>query len=76
MQPHGAGVFTSMKSGYVLHVCHLRPHSRGSVKLASSDPFAAPKITANYFAKEHELNALVRGIRICRDILNQPAMAA
>lgn len=76
MQPHGAGVFTSMKSGYVLHVCHLRPHSRGSVKLASSDPFAAPKITANYFAKEHELNALVRGIRICRNILNQPAMAA
>lgn len=76
MEPHGDGLFTSMKSGYVLHVCHLRPDSRGSVKLASNDPFAAPKIEANYFEKEKELNALVKGVRLCRDILNQPAMAA
>jgi choline dehydrogenase-like flavoprotein len=76
MEPHGEGLFTSMKSGYVLHVCHLRPESRGSVKLASNDPFAAPEITANYFEKDKELNALVKGVRLCRDILNQPAMAA
>lgn len=37
--------------------------------------FAAPKIEANYFAEEKELNALVKGVRICREILNQPAMA-
>src|SRR5690554_3005574 len=74
MQPHGEGLFTTMKSGYVLHVCHLRPESRGSVKLASNDPFAAPKIEANYFAEEKELDALVKGVRICRDILNQPAL--
>lgn len=76
MKPHGEGIFTSMRSGYVLHVCHLRPDSRGSVKLASSDPFTAPKISANYFQKEKELNALVKGVRLCRNILNQPAMAA
>ena len=52
----------------------LRPESRGSVKLASNDPFAAPKIEANYFAEEKELDALVKGVRICRDILNQPAL--
>ena len=75
MDPHGEGLFTPMKSGYVLHVCHVRPESRGSVTLASNDPFAAPKITANYFDKEKELEALVKGVRICRDILNQPAMA-
>ena len=74
MQPHGEGLFTTMKSGYVLHVCHLRPESRGSVKLASNDPFSAPKIEANYFAEEKELDALVKGVRICRDILNQPAL--
>lgn len=76
MQPHGEGLFTPMRSGYVLHVCHLRPQSRGSVKLASNDPFAPPRITANYFAKDKELNALVKGVRLCRTILNQPAMAA
>ena len=75
MEPHGEGLMASMKSGYVLHVCHLRPESRGSVKLSSNDPFAAPKIEANYFEQEKELNALVKGVRICRDILNQPAMA-
>lgn len=75
MNPHGDGLFTPMKGGYVLHVCHMRPQSRGSVKLASNDPFAAPKIFANYFEKEKELDALVKGVKICRDILNQPAMA-
>src|SRR5690606_41793040 len=34
------------------------------------------KIEANYFAKEQELNALVKGVRICREILNQSAMTA
>lgn len=76
MQPHGEGLLTSMRSGYVLHVCHLRPASRGSVRLANNDPFAAPWINANYFEQDKELNALVKGVRICRDILNQPAMAA
>lgn len=75
MQPHGEGLTTSMRSGYVLHVCHLRPESRGRVTLASNDPFAAPRIEANYFEKEKELDALVKGVRLCRDILNQPAMA-
>ncbi|GAA5141688.1 GMC family oxidoreductase [Thalassotalea piscium] len=75
MQPHGEGLFTSMKSGYVLHVCHLRPESRGKVKLASKDPFVAPIIEANYFEKEKELNALVKGVKLCRNILNQPALA-
>lgn len=75
MNPHGEGLFTTMRGGYVLHVCHLRPESRGRVKLASNDPFAAPIIEANYFEKEKELDALVKGVRICRDILNQPALA-
>lgn len=74
MNPHGEGLFTPMKGGYVLHVCHMRPESRGRVRLASNDPFAAPIIEANYFEKEKELNALVKGVRICRDILNQAAM--
>lgn len=76
MLPHGDGLFTPMRAGFVLHVCHLRPESRGKVLLRSSDPFAAPMIQANYFEKEKELKALVRGIRLCRDILSQPALKA
>ncbi|WP_417539641.1 GMC family oxidoreductase [Marinobacter sp.] len=74
MQPHGRGLFTSMRAGFVLHICHLRPESRGRVLLRSADPFAAPVIQANYLEQKKELDALVRGIRLGRDILSQPAM--
>lgn len=75
MLPHGSGLTTSMKPGFVLHICHLRPESRGQVRLVSSDPFADPLIHANYFEKEKELNALVNGVRLGREILAQAAMA-
>ncbi|MBN8462212.1 MAG: hypothetical protein J0M01_05270, partial [Dechloromonas sp.] len=76
MQPHGRGLFTAMRAGFVLHICHLRPQSRGRVTLCSADPFAAPVIHAGYFTKEKELDALVRGVRLGREILAQPAMKA
>ena len=76
MQPHGRGLSTSMRSGFVLHICHLRPESRGKVMLRSADPFAAPIIHAAYFQQEKELNALVRGVRLARQILSQPALRA
>lgn len=76
MLPHGSGLFTPMRSGFVLHVCHLRPDSRGRVTLKSADPFDDAAIHANYFAQRKELDALVRGVKICRDILSQPAMQA
>lgn len=74
MQPHGRGLLTPARFGFVLHLCHLRPQSRGRVLLRSADPFDAPRIEANYFAGERELAALVKGLRIGRDILAQPAM--
>lgn len=74
MQPHGRGLFTSMLPGFVLHICHLRPESRGRVTLRSADPFADPVIHAGYFNQEKELNALVKGVRLGREILAQAAM--
>jgi choline dehydrogenase-like flavoprotein len=76
MLPHGHGLFTSMRSGFVLHICHLRPQSRGRVSLRNADPFAAPIIHANYFSADKELDALVNGVRLGRQILAQPAMQA
>jgi len=75
MNPHGEGMAMSLRSGYVLHICHLRPKSRGRVLLQSADPFAAPEIQANYFAEDEELEALVKGVKIGRDILRQAALA-
>ncbi len=74
MQPHGQGLFTPSKFGFVLHVCHMRPKSRGRITLKSADPFDPPVIEPNYFDDETELDALVKGVKIVRRILAQPAM--
>ena len=74
MQPHGRGLFTPMRAGFVLHICHLRPQSRGRVTLRNADPYAAPVIHAGYFEHDRELDALVRGVRLGRQILARPAM--
>jgi len=74
MQAHGKGLLTTSRFGYVLHVCHLRPKSRGSILLKSANPFDAPEINANYLVAEAERKALLNGVKIGRGILSQPAM--
>jgi choline dehydrogenase-like flavoprotein len=61
--------------GYSCHVCLLRPKSRGSLALASADPLAAPLIDPNFLAERDDVDRLVRGFKIMRGILGQPALA-
>jgi choline dehydrogenase-like flavoprotein len=61
--------------GYSCHVCLLQPKSRGSLTLASADPFAAPRIDPNFLAERDDVDALVRGFKAMRRILAQPALA-
>jgi choline dehydrogenase-like flavoprotein len=61
--------------GYSSHVCLLRPLSRGSVTLADRDPMAAPLIDPNFFDHPDDMQRLIRGFRLMRDIMNQPALA-
>ena len=75
MFPHGTKPLTPSKAGFVLHVCHMRPKSRGNIKLKSNNPLDAPIINANYFDNEFELDALVKGVKIAREILSQPAFS-
>ncbi len=74
MEPHGRDLGMALRPGYVLHICHLRPESRGRIRLRSKDPFEAPAIEANYFSSNRELEALVKGLKLCRRILAQQAM--
>lgn len=59
--------------GYAVRICLLRPHSRGSVSLASSDPYAKPRIQPMYFSERRDLERLRRAIGIGRTILAQVA---
>jgi choline dehydrogenase-like flavoprotein len=61
--------------GYSCHVCLLRPKSRGSLALASADPLAAPLIDPNFLAERDDVDRLVRGFKIMRGVLGQPALA-
>jgi choline dehydrogenase-like flavoprotein len=70
---HGRG--TVFGHGYSCHVCLLRPMSRGSVSLASKDPMDAPLIDPNFLGVRDDVERLMRGFRIMRNVLQQPAMA-
>jgi choline dehydrogenase-like flavoprotein len=61
--------------GYSSHVCLLRPKSRGSVRLASADPMARPLIDPNFLGDQDDADRLVRGVKLMRKILQQPALA-
>jgi choline dehydrogenase-like flavoprotein len=66
---------TAFGLGYSCHVCLLRPDSRGSIRLASSDPLAQPLIDPNFLAERTDIERMVRGFRITRNILSQGALA-
>ncbi len=61
--------------GYSCHVCLLRPLSRGSVTLASADPLAPPLVDPNFLAEPDDLARMVRGFKLMRNLLQQPALA-
>jgi choline dehydrogenase len=60
---------------FTASVCNLRPESRGSVRIASADPFAPPVIAPNYLATEADRQVAVEAVRVTRAIVAQPALA-
>ncbi|WP_049104131.1 GMC family oxidoreductase, partial [Burkholderia cenocepacia] len=62
--------------GYSLHVCALRPFSRGTVALASGDARDAPLIDPRFFSDSRDLDLLVRGAQAMRRILSQAPLAS
>jgi choline dehydrogenase len=61
-------------SGFTASVCQLRPESRGSLRIGSADPAAAPEIRINYLATETDRAAFIEGLKILRGILAAPAL--
>ena len=49
-----AGVAAMKNPGVTLNSAFLRPRSRGTVRLASADPTAAPLIDPNYWADPYD----------------------
>lgn len=70
-----AGVVAMPEGGVTLNSCYLRPRSRGSVRLASSDPAKAPLIDPNYCADPIDREMSIRGLKLTQEILGQDALA-
>ena len=62
--------------GYTLHVCQLRPRSRGCITLATSDADTAPQIDPMYLSHAEDLDVLREGLRLAHRILTAPAWQA
>ena len=56
-------------------ICNLRPESRGSVHVRSSDFAMQPAISPNYLSSSRDREIAVRSIRLTRRIVAQPSFA-
>ena len=68
---HGLNLWQTVKHGYSLHACNLRPKSRGSLGLVSADPLEPPRITANYLSHPEDITVMLKAIKLSREILKQ-----
>jgi choline dehydrogenase len=68
------GVVPQPFSAFGLSPVHLRPDGRGTVRLKSADPLAAPEIRFNFLKSSYDYEAIIHGMKICREIARQPAL--
>jgi len=69
-----AGVEAMPNGGVTLNACFLRPRSRGTVRLQSSDPAKMPLIDPNYLADPYDREMSIRGLKLVQNILAQDAL--
>ena len=62
--------------GFSMRVGPVNPESRGWIGLRSADPAAAPLIQPNYLQDDADCRTTIAGIRMVRDVVEQPAFAA
>lgn len=64
------------QDGVTLNACLLRPKSRGTVQLRSTNPYDRPIIDNNYLADPDDVRLEILGLRYAREILaSQPMMS-
>lgn len=55
--------------GITLHACNLRPESRGSVTLASSNPLDAPLIDFNFLDSDADWQQMFKALKLSQELM-------
>ena len=63
------------ESGYTIAPALMQPFSRGTVRLASASPDAAPVVDPRYLSDPRDVRAMVTGLKIAREIGGAKALA-
>lgn len=61
--------------GFTVHACVLRPASRGWITLRSNRPDDKPVIQANYLSAGADMDVMLEGIALSREIVHAQAFA-
>ncbi|QWD74586.1 GMC family oxidoreductase N-terminal domain-containing protein [Polynucleobacter sp. TSB-Sco08W16] len=61
-------------NAFTASVCNLRPTSRGSVHITSTDPEAPPAIHPNYLSTDDDRKVAAESLRLTRSIVQSPAL--
>ncbi|MGC0223008.1 GMC family oxidoreductase [Pseudooceanicola nitratireducens] len=70
------GVVQLEGHGVMYSVCVLRPKSRGTVRLRSSNASARPEFRSGVLSHPEDLELSLRGLRMGLSLLDQPALRA
>ena len=63
-------------TGFVILPLVLRPKSVGDIKLNTRIPLEEPFINPNYLAHPHDIEVLLKGVRLTQKLLNSSALQA
>jgi choline dehydrogenase len=71
LDDHGRNILPGR--GMTIHACPLRPYSRGDIRLKSADPTKTPAMQPNYLQDPRDLELMLEGARLAKEIFMQPA---
>jgi choline dehydrogenase-like flavoprotein len=66
---------TGSRAGVTFELVVIQPRSRGSIRLADSDPASMPLIDPNFVGHPDDLAAAVASVRALREVMAQPSLA-
>ena len=71
--PHG--LEEPHEHGFGIHMCQLRPHSRGTIALQSADPLAPARIDPGYLTAAEDMDIMVKGVQLVRRMMHSDALS-